>query len=205
MSKVNDPRLEIGDDDSSFGADKFSPGLEVFIGKAQNSYEISVLSPIFCIGLTRCEVHLMRNSYISYTDDYDVRIIGFYSNHNIIPRRLGVLPRVIVLKDVEITGELRTYIRRNRIPVLRILQNRVALVNLPFSDYYSGVYETLGYDDIRNSRLVTSMIELGIRIYNRNRGDNTDMSEFARQSMREVLEIPNTVANADMLIKHLFS
>ena len=205
MSKVNDPRLEIGDDDSSFGVDKFSPDLEAFIGKAQNSYEMSVLSPVFCIGLSRTDVHAMRNSYISYTDDYDVRIIGFYSNHNIIPKRLGVVPRVLVLKDVEIAGELRTYIRKNRIPVLRILQQRTALVNLPFSDYYSGVYETLAYDDVRNSRLVTSMIELGVRIYNRNRGDNTDMSEFARHSMREILEIPNTVANADMLIKHLFS
>lgn len=93
----------------------------------------------------------------------------------------------------------------NRIPVLRIQTARCPLVDLPHEDYYSGVYETLAYTDISNSKMVTSMLDLGIRIFNRNRGDNTQMSEFTKQTLKELLEIPESVANTEMMLRHLFS
>ncbi len=193
------------EEDSSFDLGKYSPELDSFLRKPSNSVELSKFTPVYCIGLSRLDVHTMRNSYMSYQEEFDVKVYGFYNNHNIIPRRVGITPRVIVVHEVRLIGELRWYIMKNRIPVLRIQERRCPLVDLPNEDYYAGVYETLSYSDITNSKLVTSMLDLGIRIYNRNRGDNTQMSEFTKQTLKEVLEIPETVANAELLLKHLFS
>lgn len=187
--------------DSTFDAGKYSPGLDELLTSGQD------LNPVFCIGLSRDEVHKMRNAYMSLLD-LEVRVYGFYNNHNIVPKRVGVVPRVLVLSGIDLGSdesiELKRYIRLHRIPVLRVLDDRKALVDLPRSDYYSGVYETLARRDISDATTVTALIELGIRIFYRNRGVNAQMSEFVKLSLQEILEIRGT-PNADHLLKHLLS
>lgn len=187
--------------DSTFDAGKYSPGLDELLTSGQD------LNPVFCIGLSRDEVHKMRNAYMSLLD-LEVRVYGFYNNHNIVPKRVGVVPRILVLSGIDLgideSIELKRYIRLHRIPVLRVLDDRKALVDLPRSDYYSGVYETLARRDISDATTVTALIELGIRIFYRNRGVNAQMSEFVKLSLQEILEIRGT-PNADHLLKHLLS
>jgi hypothetical protein len=189
--------------ESSFDSGKYSPTLDDILNKPVNSSDVANINPIFCVGLNRNDVHALRNAFMSYMDE-EVRIYGFYNNHNIIPQRVGLLPRVLVVNTVPIVGDLRHYVTRNRIPVLRVLDERCQLVQLPYSDYYSGVYETVAHTDLSNSKVVTSMVELGIRIFNRNRGSNSEMSEFVKMSLHEVLEIPAT-ASGDLLLKSLLS
>jgi hypothetical protein len=188
--------------DSSFDDGKYSPDLDDLL--RSGSVDIN---PVFCIGLSRDEVHKMRNAYMSYLD-LEVRVYGFYNNHNIIPKRVGIAPRILVLSDIDLGSddslELKRYVRSNRIPILRVLDERKTLVDLPKSDYYTGVYETIARRDLGDATTVTTLIELGIRIFYRNRGVNAQMSEFVKLSLQEILEIRGA-PNADHLLKHLFS
>lgn len=168
----------------------------------------ATITPVFCIGLDKEDVYRMRRVVTTYKDDIDIKLYWF-TDHTVVPERVGIEPRTIIVNNLDLgdpsSAKFVRYVRTNHIPILRVMQDRVPLVQLPNSDYYNGVYETIAYEDITNSRVVSSLLELGIRIYDRTRGDyHKEMSEFVKQSLQEILEIRNA-PNADFLLKFLLS
>ena len=178
---------------------------------SDSSFDIDTnaeVTPVFCIGLDKEDVYRMRRVVTTYKDDVNIKLYWF-RDHNVVPDRVGLEPRTIVVNNLDLgdpsLSKFVRYVRANHIPLLRVMQERVPLVQLPNSDYYNGVFETVALEDLTNSRTISSLLELGIRIYDRTRGDyHKEMSDFVKHSLQEILEIRNA-PNADFLLKFLLS
>lgn len=128
------------------------------------------MHPVYAFGLTREQLHEVRNAYVNPDAGFRVGIYGIYDT-SILLSRVGIAPSVVIVnQNTEITGDIASFIKRSRIPVLRILDRWVPLTRLPRTDYYGGVYEVLESGKIACPREVTFMLNLGILIYLRNRG-----------------------------------
>lgn len=150
----------------------------------------TIFSPVFVVGFSREELEQIRSIYGYYASSYDVHFYGFNIAKVSITERIGVVPQTIILNSgIEIEGVLRGYIRIHKIPVLRVLPKRCPLADLPRSDYYGGVYETIGKADLDNMELLTAGVDLGIRVYNRSRDNYVPMSEFVHQTLANLMYV----------------
>lgn len=128
------------------------------------------IHPIYVIGLTQQELHAMRNAYSNPESMIRVGIYGIY-DINALVDRIGIAPTVVVLAEhIRITGVVSDFIKKHRVPVLRLQENPVHLCNLGSEDFYGGVYETMDSKHITNSDEVTYMLNLGIMVWWRTHG-----------------------------------
>lgn len=135
------------------------------------------IHPVYVIGLDREQLHALRNSYLNPGSNIRVGIYGIYDTSALL-ERVGLEPTLMILAEhVRIDGDLAVFTRRFRTPILRLMHYPVHLHNLCHEDYYGGVYETLASSDVTNTEAITYMINLGILIWLRNRGERTAVQQ----------------------------
>lgn len=126
--------------------------------------------PIYAIGLSREQLHGVRNAYMNPDAGFRVGIYGIY-DPSILLSRIGINPSVLLVNShVELTGDISAFVRRARVPVLRIQKRWMPLASLPHQDYYGGVYEILEERKLELPAEVTYMLNLGILVHLRNHG-----------------------------------
>lgn len=124
------------------------------------------LHPVYVIGMNREFVHSMRNTYVP-VPELRVGIYGIYDT-SCLGSRIGISPSVVVLgPEVRCTGSLAGFIRKSKAPVLRLQHVRTSVSELPRSDYYGGVYDTLDIESCRDSVVLSRTIVLGILTWSR--------------------------------------
>lgn len=123
------------------------------------------INPIYVIGLTQSELHSMRNAYSNPDSRIRVGIYGIY-DVTALADRIGIEPTVVVLAEhIRIDGVVAEFIRKYRVPVLRLQANPVHISDLCHEDYYAPVYETMDSKKITDSEEVTYMLNLGILVW----------------------------------------
>lgn len=156
--------------------------------------------PVYVLGYAYDKIQLMRRSYCSSlcTDaglsKQDVYRVGIYSvpNTEALANRVGIAPSVMVLApDIELTGAVHAFVKHNHTPVLRVQHKHSTLVQLPNTDYYGGVYETVAEEDIVKQAVWTRVINTGLIVWLRTRGfrsaDNAVVSLRGTHAIRRTM------------------
>lgn len=133
--------------------------------------------PVFAIGMNRADLHTLRNAYLNPESGLKVGIYGIYDS-SVLQERIGLAPTVVVLAEhVRISDGLAGYIKKFRVPVLRLMRAPVALQSLCHEDYYGGVYEVMATSDIGNTECVTYMLNLGIFMWLHTHGSKLETQQ----------------------------
>lgn len=138
--------------------------------------------PVYVLGYDSKMIQLMRSSYcagvaaaLAKQNNYRVGIYSVPSTEVLI-NRVGIAPSIMVLApDVELVGIAHAFAKLNHVPVLRMLRSghTARLVDLPNTDYYGGVYETVSEDAVSKSAIWTRVINIGLLVWLRTRGFRT--------------------------------
>lgn len=144
-------------------------------------------APVFLVGFSRQVLEAVRKAYRKDLSSCDVHFYAFKMRCEWLVQRAGVTPVTIVLaKSIALEGDLRRFVRERRVPVLRVLEQRCPLSELPSSDFYNGVYETISEHAMVDSVTLTAAIDLGVRVYSRNRWAGVPLSEHISKFIHAV-------------------
>ena len=161
----------------------------------------STFSPVFLIGFSKETLTSIRNAYRKDLSTYDTHFYSFDIDRDTVEKlshRVGITPKTIILaKHVPLQGPLRGLIRIRRIPVLRVLEYRCPLAELPKQDYYGRVYETISESNLTDPEVITASVDLGIRIYGRDRDQSEPLSMCVKRTIASIEMLHTSILNLE--------
>lgn len=136
--------------------------------------------PIYVLGLTPEQLSKMRRAYVEHPGAFNV---GFYDmlDYDKLVERVGIKPSVVVLAEhIQIVGSINEFLKRNKTPVLRVMENPVPAARLPPEYFYNGVYDTLAEPDLYIASRLNFHINLGVMIWSKNKEAQTKQAQAQR-------------------------